>query len=322
MVDFGLAKATALGDGATRAGQLKGKISYMAPEQIRGDPLDRRADVFALGVVLYAVTTGKHPFRRESEGATLFAISAPEPAPAPSRFMTYPPELEAVLMKSIAKDPDKRYSSALEFARALEQTLPEAERNHGGERVATFIKGLLGAQHDQQKAALAEALRRADRASMAPPASALEGLTGSGTSSVSSLSGVAGSRTSNDRLSPAPFLAPTPWQRARVPLAITALAFAVGGGAFLLTRESRKPPAPVVAAPTPVVEPNAPRVELDALPVEPAPSGASSVETTPVESAAAAPTAAKPPLRGATPAPTTAPTAPKKKGAWRQDPGF
>ena len=77
MVDFGLAKATALGDGATRAGQLKGKISYMAPEQIRGDPLDRRADVFALGVVLYAVTTGKHPFRRESEGATLFAISAP-----------------------------------------------------------------------------------------------------------------------------------------------------------------------------------------------------------------------------------------------------
>jgi serine/threonine protein kinase len=322
MVDFGLAKATALGDGATRAGQLKGKISYMAPEQIRGDPLDRRADVFALGVVLYAVTTGKHPFRRESEGATLFAISAPEPAPAPSRFMTYPPELEAVLMKAIAKDPDKRYSSSLEFARALEQTLPEAERNHGGERVAAFIKGLLGAQHDQQKAALAEALRRADRASMAPPASALEGLTGPGTSSVSSLSGVAGSRTSNDRLSPAPYLLTTRWQRARLPVGIVALALAVGGGAFVLTRGSRKPPPPVAAAPTPpaVVEPSAPRVDLNTLPVEPTASAAPSAEPEAAEPATLTPNHPKASPRG-TATPTPAPT-PKKKNAWRQDPGF
>jgi serine/threonine protein kinase len=330
MVDFGLAKATALGDGATRAGQLKGKISYMAPEQIRGDPLDRRADVFALGVVLYAVTTGKHPFRRESEGATLFAISAPEPAPAPSRFMTYPAELEAVLMKAIAKDPDKRYSSSLEFARALEQTLPENERAHGGERVGAFIKELLGAQHEQQKAALAEALRRADRASAAPPASALEGMTGSGTSSVSSLSGVAGSRTSSDRLSPAPYAVQTTWQRVRVPVGIAALALAVGGGAFALTRETRKPPEPIAASPTPppVVEPSAQPVNLEALPIEPASSSELSVEAAPVDSAtpiapvAPAPAKVTPRTTPApAPAPTPAPTL-KKKGAWRQDPGF
>jgi serine/threonine protein kinase len=329
MVDFGLAKATALGDGATRAGQLKGKISYMAPEQIRGDPLDRRADVFALGVVLYAVTTGKHPFRRESEGATLFAISAPEPAPAPSRFMSYPAELEAVLMKSIAKDPDKRYGSALEFARALEQTLPEPERAHGGERVAVFIKGLLGAQHEQQKAALAEALRRADRASIAPSASALEGLTGSGTSSVSSLSGVAGSRPSTDLLSAANFAPQSPWSRLKLPLGLAALALVVGGGAFAITRGTRKPgpdaaTTSVTATHANGSEPTAPRVDLNSLPVEP--TASASAEPQPASSAAATPAHLAPGKGGvhpATAAPGPAPApAPKKKGAWRQDPGF
>ena len=332
MVDFGLAKATALGDGATRAGQLKGKISYMAPEQIRGDPLDRRADVFALGVVLYAVTTGKHPFRRESEGATLFAISAPEPAPAPSRFMSYPPDLEQVLMKSIAKDPDKRYSSSLEFARALEQALPQAERAHGGERVAAFIKGLLGAQHEQQKAALAEALRRADRASIAPSASALEGLTGSGTSSVSSLSGVAGSRTSNDMLSTPNFQAPaTWWQQGRLGLGLVALALAVGGAAFAITRNTHKAPpgaasTSTTAPHTSATEPPAPRVDLNTLPVEATPAESASATPGPADSTTTAQGqhAAKSPTHATAPAaPAQAPAAsPKKKGAWRQDPGF
>ncbi len=328
MVDFGLAKATALGDGATRAGQLKGKISYMAPEQIRGDPLDRRADVFALGVVLYAVTTGKHPFRRESEGATLFAISAPEPAPAPSRFMSYPPELEAVLLKAIAKDPDKRYSSSLEFARALEQTLPDGERAHGGERVGEFIKGLLGAQHEQQKAALAEALRRADRASIVPGASALEGLTGSGSSSVSSLSAVGLSRTSQDMPTSPHLLRPTAFQRGRLSVALVLLGIVIGGGAFALTRRAHtEPPAPAAvpaAAPT-VTETPAPRVELDKLPPE---TSATASAAPPVASVSATATPnTRPPRttgRGSpvTPATTTT-TPPRHKPApWRQDPGF
>jgi serine/threonine-protein kinase len=329
MVDFGLAKATALGDGATRAGQLKGKISYMAPEQIRGDPLDRRADVFALGVVLYAVTTGKHPFRRESEGATLFAISAPDPAPAPSRFMTYPPELEAVLMKAVAKDPDKRYGSSLEFARALEGTLPETERAHGGERVAEFIKGLLGAQHDQQKAALAEALRRADRASIQPTASALEGLTGSGSSSISSLSAVGISRPSQDGISGVP-LDQSPLRRARLPLALVGLALVVGGAAYAITRNTTKPEvhtaSPGAASVTPPVEPPAPEVKLGSLPVETTASAdPNPADAPPADSATSDPTLGRTrvPPHGATPAPAPAPApTQKKRNAWRQDPGF
>ena len=328
MVDFGLAKATALGDGATRAGQLKGKISYMAPEQIRGDPLDRRADVFALGVVLYAVTTGKHPFRRESEGATLFAISAPDPAPAPSRFMTYPPELEAVLMKAIAKDPDKRYGSALEFARALEGTLPQAERAHGGERVAEFIKGLLGAQHDQQKAALAEALRRADRASMAPPASAIEGLVGTGQSSISSLSAVGISRPSQDGLSAPTLDQPSPFRRSRVPLALALLALGVGGAAFALTRTSVDKVETHPAAPPPVPPETHPEQKVAPAP-DPIPTVTASVSAppeppTPDPVSTQVRTSKGTPHTTAAP-PATAPTSTSKttkRGAWRQDPGF
>lgn len=322
MVDFGLAKATALGDGATRAGQLKGKISYMAPEQIRGDPLDRRADVFALGVVLYAVTTGKHPFRRESEGATLFAISAPEPAPAPSRFMTYPADLEAVLMKAIAKDPRERYSSALELARALEQTLPEHERAHGGERVATFIQGLLGAQHEQQRAALLEALRRADRASL-PSQSSLEGLSVPRDSGVSSLSSVGIGSNSGTDLEMIEVTKPSILRRHRLPLSLAAAALVIGGAAFALSRNSDRevgggvvtaPPAPPVA-----VEPTG--VAIDSPPLESKPSAEPLLpEAPPVESASAEPQVEKPTPRGPTPAQPVTPR--KKPGDWRQDPGF
>jgi serine/threonine protein kinase len=303
MVDFGLAKATALGDGATRAGQLKGKISYMAPEQVRGDPLDRRADLFALGVVLYAVTTGKHPFRRESEGATLFAISSPDPAPAPSKFIEgYPEKLEAVLMKAIAKNPNDRFSTALEMARALEETLPEAERVHGGERVGRFVNELLGAQREEQRAQLAEALRRADRASLSPASATLDGLSVAGTSGVSSLSTVGITQS----LSPKPFV-PTMVRRFRVPLAVGSLLLAGGGLALFLTRDEAPVTEPVVAgSAVPVVEEAAPRVSLDALPVQSATPEELTVEPAPSASATVAP----------------APDRARKPPNWRQDPGF
>jgi eukaryotic-like serine/threonine-protein kinase len=333
MVDFGLAKATALGDGATRAGQLKGKISYMAPEQVKGEPLDRRADVFALGVVLYAVTTGKHPFRRESEGATLFAISAPDPAPAPSRFMEYPAPLEAVLMKSIAKKPDDRYSSSLEFARALEETLPEAERVHGGERVSLFVKALLGVQHDQSRAALSEAMKRADRMSLSVPGQPPhEGLTSSGASGVSSLSAVGlSARQSNfDAGSTTDLLRPvTAWERLRLPLGLGLMALGVGAAAYAITRTATRkelpatavtPPAPV-ARPSTATEASAPRVAVDALPVDSsAVPSEITMETTPGTPSAGSGAKAAP-RTTSTPVPAP-PSTSKKKPSWRQDPGF
>jgi serine/threonine protein kinase len=315
MVDFGLAKATALGDGATRAGQLKGKISYMAPEQVRGDSLDRRADLFALGVVLYAVTTGKHPFRRESEGATLFAISSPDPAPAPSKFIEgYPEKLEAVLMKAIAKDPNDRYSTALEMARALEETLPEAERVHGGERVGRFVNELLGTQREEQRAQLAEALRRADRNSLSPASATLDGLSVAGTSGVSSLSTVGITQS----LSPGqvPFV-PSMLRRLRVPLAVGTLLLAAGGLALFLTRRSTPVPEPVVAgSAVPVVEEPAPRVSLEALPIQSAAPEDSAVVPSASANERVAPAAPR------VNAPPVERPGTKKPPNWRQDPGF
>ena len=144
VVDFGVAKATALGDGATQAGQLKGKVSYMAPEQVRGEPIDRRADVFAMGIVLYALTTGKHPFRKESEGATLFAITAPEPVIPPRKFVPdYPQALQDVLLKALEKDRDQRYASASELLEGARQSLAAGRarlRRRGGRVRARLVR--------------------------------------------------------------------------------------------------------------------------------------------------------------------------------------
>jgi serine/threonine-protein kinase len=165
VVDFGVAKATELGEGVTQAGQIKGKVGYMAPEQVKGDAVDRRSDVFALGIVLYALTTGKHPFRRESEAATMYNICAPRPVPPPRKIKPdYPEQLEHVLLKALAKDPIDRYQTANAFLKALDQALPSDMRSTD-EDVAAFVRPLLGEKREEQRKLLAQALERADQRS-------------------------------------------------------------------------------------------------------------------------------------------------------------
>jgi eukaryotic-like serine/threonine-protein kinase len=164
VVDFGVAKATALGGGATIAGQVKGKVSYMAPEQVNGEGLDRRADVFALGIVLYALTTGKHPFRRESEAATMYNICSPEPVVAPSRVRPdFPKELEPIILKALEKDREKRFGSCDEMLRALDG-LPSHLRVGSDADVAAFVNKILGATRTAQRARIDDAIARADTA--------------------------------------------------------------------------------------------------------------------------------------------------------------
>jgi serine/threonine protein kinase len=164
VVDFGIAKATAMGDGATVAGQIKGKVAYMAPEQVKGGSIDRRVDVFAGGIVLYALTTGKHPLRRESEAATMYNICSPDPVMPPSKIIAgYPPALERVVMTALAKDPAKRYATANDFLRALDQSLPPSLRASTDEDVAAFIQSLFGERREEREAALHEALELADK---------------------------------------------------------------------------------------------------------------------------------------------------------------
>jgi serine/threonine-protein kinase len=116
IVDFGL--ALILSDlSATRSLGVHGTAIYMAPEQIRRVPADRRSDIWALGVVLAEMLLGHHPFAREDFGATMHAILH-EP---PDCLDSTPPELQAITLRSLAKDPAKRYQGCTEFLADLER---------------------------------------------------------------------------------------------------------------------------------------------------------------------------------------------------------
>jgi serine/threonine protein kinase len=126
LLDFGIAK-NALQNGRTRTGLLKGKVSYMAPEQARGDELDRRADLWSLGVVLWEAVTGSRLFRGNNEAATL-NMTLTEEVVAPSvRRPDLPPELDAILMRALERDPAERYTSAAEMRDELEGWLSNRE---------------------------------------------------------------------------------------------------------------------------------------------------------------------------------------------------
>lgn len=119
LIDFGVAK-TEHQDTLTQTGELKGKYGYMAPEQYLEKPLDRRVDIFALGVVLFELVSARRLFKRDSAHAAMRAI-CDEPLPEPSLpgGATVPPWLTKVLKRALARDPDERYASAQEFRRDL-----------------------------------------------------------------------------------------------------------------------------------------------------------------------------------------------------------
>jgi tRNA A-37 threonylcarbamoyl transferase component Bud32 len=110
--DFGVAKAHNRRAEITKNGVLRGKFSYMSPEQCESKPLDRRSDVFSIGVLMYELTTQSKLFRARSEYALLQqVIEARIPRPS-SRMPGYPPELEQIVMTALAKDPNDRYPTA------------------------------------------------------------------------------------------------------------------------------------------------------------------------------------------------------------------
>jgi eukaryotic-like serine/threonine-protein kinase len=168
IVDFGVAKAVARSDHqVTHAGHLKGKTQYMAPEQAFCDEVDRRTDVFALGIVLYQITTGTHPFRADNELATLARITSPEPVPSPETLAPdYPPELSAVVLKALAKEPSLRYATMNELARDLE-TVATKLSGPDSPGLDAFVGEALRERASEQRATLREALRAADDRSLA-----------------------------------------------------------------------------------------------------------------------------------------------------------
>jgi len=118
ILDFGIAKLT--GDTRlTRAGAAVGTLGYMAPEQARGAVVDHRADLWALGVVLYEMLGGRRPFRGETDGAVYEAILHREPEPLEKLRQDLPPGLERIVRRLLEKDSDRRYDAAEQVAADL-----------------------------------------------------------------------------------------------------------------------------------------------------------------------------------------------------------
>lgn len=115
--DFGLIKRSEVDTGLTKTGQFMGSIEYCAPEQIRGDEVDRRADVYSLGCVLFEAIVGRPPFKRETEIATLYAHLEQTPPALSSVAPAAPRDLDVVVSKALAKRPSSRYPTAGAFAR-------------------------------------------------------------------------------------------------------------------------------------------------------------------------------------------------------------
>jgi serine/threonine protein kinase len=153
VIDFGIAKATEK-SGKTRPGTLKGKFAYMAPEQIRGLPLDGRSDIFAIGVCLYEMVTGQRGFQAESEFSLLEMVRNVEIRPPSLLNQTLPAELERIIYKALAKDRDQRYLNAADMSVDLQQFMMSRGRPPQPRDLAAFLRENFTVDWEKEKARL------------------------------------------------------------------------------------------------------------------------------------------------------------------------
>jgi serine/threonine protein kinase len=288
VIDFGIARALGrLGD--TNSGSLKGKLGYMAPEQARGEPVDARADIFSLGVVLWECVAGRRLFLRENELATLRAVVY-EPIPSVSKFAQVDTALDAIVRRATARNVKERFQSAEEVRIALEQWVFSS----GGASthdLSTLMKAWFPSDHQQWQRASRLAL---DMQESDPPidvafpnlAASRSGhsRTGSnrseGAGSASKMRWDTNSRPNKSQIIPplvlpplafppsspdVPNLRPKLWRKIAIPLAIV-LSIFIGGAAifFLYGRRPAAvltPEAQSVSAVRPKVE-NLPTAEV------------------------------------------------------------
>ncbi len=150
VLDFGIAKAANQIE-QTRAGEIKGKLSYMSPEQCMGKQLDNRSDLFSLGTVLYEWLTGFKLFTGDSEVAILKSITEGK-IYAPSYFKADIPEaVEAILMKALEKDRERRYQTAWDMQYDIDQFLSQYEFTPSNIHLANFLKQLFDDELEEEK---------------------------------------------------------------------------------------------------------------------------------------------------------------------------
>ncbi|MDX2054471.1 MAG: serine/threonine-protein kinase [Polyangiaceae bacterium] len=158
LVDFGIAKAVGRLTEATQIGQLKGKFSYMSPEQARGKSVDRRSDVFSLGIVLYELTTNRRLFKGKNEIDTLrLVLTCTVPRPS-SVVAGYSPELERIVLKALAPTPESRYQTADALKDDLEDFLKRERIVVTASGLAGLLKRVLGERIEARRQAVRDVL--------------------------------------------------------------------------------------------------------------------------------------------------------------------
>jgi eukaryotic-like serine/threonine-protein kinase len=169
VIDFGVAKAAGRLQ-TTREGTVKGKVAYMAPEQIGSGHVTRRADVYAMGVVVWEMLTGKRLFQGDNEASIIVKVLAGG-GEKPSRHApNLPSELDALVMRALAPNADDRFATALEMAEALVRVVPPALSTEVGRWVEEVASDTLA----ERTARLAEIESSTGVVTVPPPAVALD----------------------------------------------------------------------------------------------------------------------------------------------------
>jgi serine/threonine-protein kinase len=163
VIDFGIAKAMDRSAEETQAGMLKGKAQYMSPEQARSKNVDRRADIWAVGVILYQYLSGRLPYEGKNDIAVLRTlVSGKPPPPLPPAV---PPEVVRVVMAALTPQIEERFQTALDMQRALEAVLPQPVTSTD---VASFMVHYLEERIETRRKDLAEAIAELDEAAGKP----------------------------------------------------------------------------------------------------------------------------------------------------------
>ena len=272
VLDFGISKYESR-QAQTRTGVVKGKYIYMAPEQARGAQVDRRADIFALGVSLYEALTHVRPFARDNDLAVLSALLDGDFRPPRELRPDLSPELEMVVLRAMAYDPEERYPTAAEFADDLEHLLSREPQRTTGSQLAAYLRGSFGEERYGEKTRI-PTLTTLKESGLSVP----ETVAGS-SMRLSGLMPSVASETRTGVVPPPPgtngaMAGSSRWRG--IVLGVVAGCLLLAGGAFVVGRQfATAPAAEPVAQPTPrpaVVQAEPPSTPVTApAPTEPAP---------------------------------------------------
>ena len=162
IVDFGVAKAAGRAHETRVAGIMKGKVPYLSPEQLTGLKVDRRSDLFSLGVLMYVMVSGRHPFRGESDAKTMENICSRAPVPLRDLVPDVRPDLEAIVMRALEKTPEARWPDCARMQRALDQVLSAMGVAVTDGDVAVFVRSVLGDLIEERNLNLEAAIQQMD----------------------------------------------------------------------------------------------------------------------------------------------------------------